>query len=74
VVRCGAVRRRLSAGGPFVAVTDTEQGGRLPSHLARRDCCGLRLADRHLPDATPADRVTVVAVADLWPVTAGGAP
>src|SRR6266487_2370957 len=60
--------------GRLRAVTDTEQGGRLPSHLARRDCCGLGLAGRHLPDATPADRVTVVAIVGLWPVTAGGAP
>jgi hypothetical protein len=33
-----------------------------------------RPAATYLPDATPADRVTVVPVAGLWPVTAGGAP
>jgi len=66
-VRCGAARRLAAGGRCLRALTGAEQGGRLFGHLAGRDCRGLCRAGGHLPEAAPADRVAVVAVAGLWP-------
>jgi hypothetical protein len=66
-VRCGAARRLAAGGRCLRALTGAEQGGRLFGHLAGRDCRGLCRAGGHLPEAAPADRAAVVAVAGLWP-------
>ena len=75
VTRCGVLwcRRRAAP-----ALTGAEQGGCLLRLLTGGGGCLLRLLTGggcrglcqptgHLPDAAPADRVAVVAVAGLWP-------